>query len=236
MTKTGLIIALDGMPDNKAFEMAKRLGGMGLLFKANDLLYHPIGSRQVINTLKESGEVMADPKIHDIPKTMGNTTRRFSAYGPKLLTVHGSATVEGIREAVEKRGDSDILVVTVLTSISEEECNNIFGAPIKAKVLQFARNAVLGGAQGIVCSGLELGFLKGFPELDPLIRVAAGIRPSWHIDSKDDQKRIITPAMGVKLGARYLVVGRPVTDAEDPVEAAKKTLAEIEEAEAEMAA
>jgi orotidine-5'-phosphate decarboxylase len=140
------------------------------------------------------------------------------------------AAVKGAEKNVNKK--VKILGVTVLTSMNEEECNLSFGAPVKAKVLQFARNAVLAGLYGIVCSPLELEFLSKFPETDSLIKVTPGIRPQWHIDPSDDQSRITTPAKAVKMGSDYLVIGRPILKADDPLEAFLKTKDEVEKAEA----
>lgn len=233
--KTKIIIALDDMADEAAFVLAGKLAGVNVLFKADDLLDSELGAKRVIERLG-IGEVMADPKLHDIPKTVGNRTKRFAAYGPKFLTVHASGGIEMIRAAVENRGATDILAVTVLTSLNEEECTLNLGGPVKAKALLYARNALIAGAQGIVCSAQELEFFSKFPELKNLIKVTPGIRPVWHLDPKDDQKRIMTPEKAVKLGADYLVIGRPITKAADPVEALEKTIKEIETAEAAVAA
>lgn len=219
-----IIVALDDLTPADALALAEKLSGTGVLFKANDLLDDP--GPAIIKALAGFGGVMADPKFHDIPNTMKNRVKKFAVLGPKFITVHASAGVPAMRAAVEKCGDSQILAVTVLTSLSEDECNLIFGAPVKAKVLQFARDALLAGVHGIVCSPKELEFLKGFPELAGLIKVTPGIRPVWHFGT-EDQARVTTPADAVKMGANYLVIGRPIVKAKDPAEAVRKTQDEI---------
>jgi orotidine-5'-phosphate decarboxylase len=237
MAKTKIIVALDGLEIGRAMVLAESLASLGVLFKANDLLDTNIGL-QVIKGLKDLGVgVMADPKVHDIPNTAKNRIKKFAAFGPDLITVHASGGVEMMRYAVEGAGSvSKILAVTVLTSLGEEECNINLGGPVKVKVLQYARNAVLAGAYGIVSSGEELAFLSKYPETRILKKVVPGIRPTWEITEKDDQKRVVTPANAVKGGADYLVIGRPIYEAADPAEAVRRIQKEIEEAEAEMAA
>ncbi|MDD5290688.1 MAG: orotidine-5'-phosphate decarboxylase [Patescibacteria group bacterium] len=219
-----IIVALDDLTAEKALALAEKLSGTGVLFKANDLLDDP--GPNIIEELSVFGGVMADPKFHDIPNTVGNRVKKMANYGPRFITVHASGRIPMMRAAVEKCGDSRILAVTVLTSLGEDECQLTFGAPVKAKVLQFARDAVLAGVHGIVCSPKELEFLSGFPELAGLIKVTPGIRPVWHLGT-EDQARVTTPADAVKMGANYLVIGRPIVKAEDPAEAVRKTQEEI---------
>lgn len=227
---TGIIVALDDLEIGKALGLARTLEGAEVLFKANDLLDDNLGLG-VIKELKTYGGVMADPKLHDIPNTVKNRIKKFVYFKPDFITVHASGGIEMMRAAVENCGNSKILAVTVLTSLGEEECNINLGGPVKAKVLQYARNAVIAGVHGIVCSANELEFLSKFPELKSLIRVTPGIRPIWHLDANDDQSRVTTPAKAVEYGTNYMVIGRPIVKANDPVEAVKKTKAEIEEAE-----
>ena len=239
--KMGIIIALDGMKKKDAIELAKKLSSASQIvcFKANDLLDDEGG--KIIEELSQYGLVMADPKYHDIPNTVGNRVKKISSYHPMFITVHASGGIEMMRAAVENTSEitvaikSKILAVTVLTSLDEEECNLNLGGPVKAKVLQFARNAILSGVEGIVCSANELAFLSKFPELKWLIKVTPGIRPKWHIDPSDDQARIVTPADAVKLGADFIVIGRPIVRAKDPLKALEDTISEIEEAERELA-
>jgi orotidine-5'-phosphate decarboxylase len=146
-----------------------------------------------------------------------------------FITVHGQ-NIAILRNAVKNCGDSKILAITVLTSIGEEECSLNLGGPVKAKVLQFARNAVLAGAHGIVCSARELIFLSNYPETHGLIKVTPAIRPEWYHDPKDDQARPTTIETAVLAGADYLVIGRPIITAPRPKIALLRSMAEVEEA------
>ncbi|HDH31441.1 MAG TPA: orotidine-5'-phosphate decarboxylase [Candidatus Wolfebacteria bacterium] len=219
-----IIVAFDGMKYDDVLPLAEALSGMGVLFKVNDLL-DEYGVK-IIESLKYFGGVMADPKLYDIPNTVKNRIKRYAAFKPDFITVHASGGIDMMRAAVDSC-DSKILAVTVLTSLTEEECNINLGGPVKAKVLQFARNAVLAGVHGIVCSSQELKFLSEFRELKALIKVTPGIRPVWHLDPKDDQSRVTTPADAVDMGSDYLVIGRPIIKALNPVEAVRKTKKEI---------
>lgn len=224
MAKPMIIVALDGMEYDTALWMAEGLSRFGVLFKANDLLDDKGPS--VIGRLSSFGGVMADPKFHDIPNTVANRVKKYAVHNPSMITVHASGGIDMMRKAAENH--KGILAVTVLTTQGEEECTLNLGGSVKAKVLQYARNAVLAGVYGIVCSAQELEFLSKFPELDHLVKVTPAIRPAWHIDPKDDQKRIVTPAQAAKLGADYIVIGRPIVEDDDPVEAVRRTLEEIE--------
>lgn len=228
-----IIVALDGMTLNGTVEMAEKLRDVVGAFKVNDALDHSIGP-SIISRLGEIGNVMADTKFHDIPNTVANRVHNliFGAEPhPLFITVQASGGIAMMSKALESIdamvSSTKILAVTVLTSLNEEDCNLTFGAPVKAKVLQFARWAMLAGVQGIVCSPKELEFLSKYPELEDLIRVVPGIRPKWAV-KPDDQKRVTTPADAISMGADYLVIGRPITKADDPVEAAKRILEEIQ--------
>lgn len=184
---------------------------------------------------------------------MGKASKAVSAIGVKMFNVHASAGMVAMIEAKknagytpypqhpELRGVDDlvdhgdwqrplVLAVTVLTSLEENNAHLIFGAPTKAKVLQFARDAKIAGCDGIVCSPQELEFLDNHSELSGLFRVVPGIRPKWSVVG--DQKRIMTPADAIKAGADYLVIGRPITDPPKevgtPVDAVKRIIEEIE--------
>jgi len=222
-----IVIPLDGMTRETALEVAAKLAGKVWGFKANDLLVEcGVG---IITELKQFGNVFADPKLHDIPSTVANSMAKLAAAGADLVTVHASGGVEMMRAAVDAAGESKVLAVTVLTSLDEDSAHLIFGNPIKATVLQFARNASLAGVYGVVCSPKELEILGKQPELQPLAKVTPGIRPAWH-QVGDDQKRVMTPAEAAELGATLLVIGRPILKADDPLEAAERTAQEIQEA------
>ena len=122
-----------------------------------------------------------------------------------------------------------MLGVTVLTSVDEEECQSIFSCSTKAGVLRFARMAQLAGVAGLVSSPQEAEMLAGKKEL-VLAANTPGIRPEWSLVAGDDQRRVMTPGKAMKAGVKRIVVGRPITQADNPLEAVRRTLDEMEAA------
>ena len=245
MAESKIIVALDGMVRRDALDLADILKGEVWGFKANDLL-DKIGTRKCIYELGKYGKVMADPKLYDIPNTMKNRIEVYfggveekgeitieEIYQADIVTVMACAGMDALIGVAETKSGfkapTDIAVVTVLTSFDEEECNINLGGHVKAKVLQYARNAVLAGCDEIVCSAQELLFLEQHPELQALKRITPGIRPKGV--KADDQKRINTPEEAVKNGADKLVIGRAITEAEDPLAAAQSINEGIEKVE-----
>ncbi len=237
-----VIVALDGMSSEKALELAETLKGQVAGFKANDLL-DLAGPTTAIKTLRRYGIVMADPKLHDIPNTVRNRTAIYANAGTNILTVQASGGIEMMRAAVATAEEvyhknknlpwTSIAAVTVLTSLNEEECQINLGGPVKAKVLQYARNAVLAGVDNIVCSAKELEFLNKFPELNLLAKITPGITPEW-ANKSVDQKRITTPTTAIKNDASFLVIGRAITKPPEgmtSLDAVQRILTEVETAE-----
>lgn len=192
--------------------------------------------RQLFNLV--SGTFFWDGKWHDIPNTTKQAMLGANIVAPGFVNVHASAGIDAMGQVVDLNTNSRVLAVTVLTSLEENEAHDIYGSPSKAKVLRFARDAKLAGCDGIVCSPQELPLLKTRRELRGLLFVVPGVRPVWA--STDDQKRVMTPGEAIKAGADYLVIGRPITkppkEVGSPVDAFDRIIAEIEAAEAEMAA
>ncbi|MFA6184845.1 MAG: orotidine-5'-phosphate decarboxylase [Candidatus Shapirobacteria bacterium] len=171
------------------------------------------------------GQLFWDGKWADIPNTVGQAALAIQSLNPKLINIHASCGVTAIKEVVKNKGFSQVLGVTVLTSIDSEECVSIFGNKPGIKVVEFAKFLIDSGADGIICSPQELRLLEGFP----LIKVTPGVRPVWA--SVNDQKRVMTPSEAVKAGADYLVIGRPITSPPNGItqlEAVKKIIEELE--------
>lgn len=232
-------VALDGMAAGDLFNAAVALAAKRPILKLNDALDDPEVGPAALRKLAENGIPWADIKGHDIENTMANRAKKLAAAGAGIITIHASNTVAAMRAAVENRGEADILAVTILTHMTEEECQRIYGRPIKAMVLQFARDANIAGVQGIVCSAKELKFLAHprFSDLANLIKVTPAMRPLWYQDAHDDQERTMTPAEAIKLGADFLVMGRPILNAGIPMlEAMDRAVKEVMDARAEMAA
>jgi orotidine-5'-phosphate decarboxylase len=226
-----IIVALDGMETADAIVLAQQLKGYVWGFKINDLFIN--AGPEVVSRLKEFGEVFLDLKFHDIPATVANYAKKVAGIpGVKIFNVHASGGAEMIKEAVKNKGNCEVFAVTILTSLSNEDCQRIYGIPLKEKVIQLAREAKEAGVEGIVCSATDLEFLNKEPDLKDLKKITPGIRPNWAV--KGDQKRITTPAGAIEAGAYKLVIGRPITkpppEIGTPVEAAKKIAEEIEKA------
>ena len=213
--KNPIIIALDGMSEKEALKIAKLFKGKVWGFKVNDLLFQGVG---IIKKLKKFGKVFADAKLHDIPNTVANQTHRLSMAGADLITIHALGGIEMMKMAKKMAGQSKILAVTILTS----HYNNL---SIEKDITKLMSDASRAGVDGIVCSAHELKFLQRINK--NLLKVVPGIRPIWY-GKKDDQKRTVTPRRAMELGADLLVVGRPITEAPDKVEALRKILAELE--------
>ena len=229
--KEKIIVALDVYDFEKAENLVKDLAPYVGCFKIGLELISSVGGPQAVRFVHGlEGEVFYDGKFKDIPNTIGRASRAVSALGVKMFNVHASAGIEAMRAAVDNKGNSLVLAVTVLTSLEENNAHLIFGAPTKAKVLQFARDAKIAGCDGIICSPRELEFIGNYPELKGLLKVVPGIRPKWSVAG--DQKRITTPSDAIKAGADYLVIGRPITnppkEVGTPVDAVKRIIEEIE--------
>lgn len=175
--------------------------------------------------------VFLDLKLHDIPNTVAGAVRAVLPLTPRMLTIHaagGSAMIRAAREAAETAGPSRplILGVTVLTSLDDADLRATGVADVTAaQVLRLARLAVGAGADGLVCSPLEVAMLRR--ELGPAVTlVVPGIRPAGA--AAGDQARTMTPAQAIAAGADWIVIGRPITGASDPGAAAAAIAASIE--------
>lgn len=227
-----IIVALDVSSLKEAGPLILQLAPHVSCFKVGLELITAVGAPQVIAFIRErGGEVFFDGKFNDIPNTVGKATAAVSALKVSMLNVMASAGIEAMMAAVEKKGCSKVLAVTVLTSLEENNAHLIFGAPTKAKVLQLARDAKMAGVDGIICSPQELELLNKQKELASLLKVTPGVRPLGA--AVGDQKRVMTPAEAILAGATALVIGRPITkpDTGTPVEATQRIADEIATAE-----
>lgn len=209
MDSNKLIIALDGLDVGEALGFADLLRSKVWGFKVNDLLFADHG---IIRKLKEFGHVFADAKLHDIPNTVKNSTAKISVEGADMITVHALGGVEMMRSAKEVAGGSKVLAVTVLTSSADSK-----------EVIRLTREALKAGVDGVVCSGRDLEEINKVPGAENLLKVVPGVRPTWY-KAKDDQKRTITPEEAFRNDADYLVIGRPILNADDPIEAIKNLI------------
>jgi len=207
----------------------------------NKLVYHrykiiKIIYCRIVKLIQECGPagVFLDLKLHDIPATVAGAMRGIIDLGVQFVTVHCGETPEMLKAAVAAAGRSvGVLGVTVLTSVSAEDIqaagfSQEYFYNMAVLVMKRAAMASAAGCAGIVCSGHEVKSVKEKFGRD-FITVTPGIRPLWDVSGKDDQKRITTPAQAVQNGADYLVIGRPIRNAKDPREAARRIAEEIDE-------
>lgn len=200
-------------------------------FKIGLELMNAAGTPQAVHHIQRlGGAVFLDVKFNDIPHTIGAASRVVSGLGVKFFNVHASAGIDGIKAAADQKGSSQLLVVTILTSMDDATCERTFGTIAQNKVVQFAHDAVAAGADGIICSPRELEILSPIPELADLLKVTPGIRPDW--SEANDQKRTLTPKEAIALGASHLVIGRPISSPPrgigGPIEAAQAILKELD--------
>ena len=165
-------------------------------------------------------QIFLDLKLHDIPNTVGAATAQVAALKPKFLTVHASGGSAMIQAAATNAPETDITAVTILTSLSQDDLNEIGyeGTP-QSRAIEMAKLAVKAGAKAIVCSPLEIeGIRAAIP--NEISIITPGIRPKGSAGS-DDQKRVLDPKSAIQAGANYLVIGRPITGASDMAAVAK---------------
>ena len=187
---------------------------------------------EIVRELKRRGHpIFLDLKLHDIPNTVKKAMRVLSSLDIDLCNVHAAGTVEMMRAALEglTRPDGSrplLIAVTQLTSTSEERMQQelLIGAGINETIVKYAQNAREAGLDGVVCSPLEAAMVKDACGPD-FLAVTPGIR--FADAAADDQVRITTPARAREIGSDYIVVGRPVTAAPDPVAAYERCLKEF---------
>lgn len=224
-----LIVALDVSSAAEAQKMVQRLGDAAGIYKVGLQLFTSEGPGFVKDLVASGRKVFLDLKLHDIPNTVSHAAKSAAELGVHMLTVHASGGSAMLRAAVEAAaGRVNILAVTVLTSLSSDDLNEI-GVPgeITDQALRTAALAQNAGCQGIVSSPRELVPLRKQVGKDFLI-VTPGIRPVGA--ETHDQQRIATPSLAIANGASHIVVGRPITHASDPANAAQTIIAEMEHA------
>jgi orotidine-5'-phosphate decarboxylase len=232
-----IIVALDGLTWDEMLRLIHLLYDWVAGFKFNDALdKNAMGILGNIRSICKEHILWADPKLHDIPNTVGNRMRNFSEMGATWVTVHASGGVAMMKKAVENQGKSRVIGVTVLTSLNEDDCMRIYRRTVAEAVKDFSLDVKEAGGWGLVCAPRDLPALSPFPEVSSLTKITPAIRPTWAVAR--DQKRPTTPAEAIKGGARYLVVGdpilRPPAEIGSPLEAAKLINQEVEEALASM--
>ena len=234
--KDYIVFPLDFPSMEEAERFVRLLDGEVGMFKIGLELFIQQGPSVVerVKALTGAG-IFLDLKLHDISATVGRAMARVADLGVDLITVHTASSAQMLEMAVRGgKGKAAVLGVTLLTDndaaavkaggFKEEYVNSTLEL-----VMLRARMAKAAGCTGVVCSGQEVGVIK--KELGrEFMAVTPGIRPGWTLTANDDQKRVTTPGKAVTLGSDYIVIGRPIRDAEDPVKAARMVAEEIDEA------
>jgi orotidine-5'-phosphate decarboxylase len=221
-----LIVALDLPETAAARNLVERIGDAAVFYKIGMELCMSPGFFELLEWLRGRGKkVFVDLKFFDIPETVARAVRSLSERGAQFCTIHGNQAIMEAAAGAKGKG-LQVLAVTALTSLDRGDLDDLgFQCDVESLVLSRARRALAAGCDGVVSSGLEVAKLR-LEAPRELIVVTPGIRP---VDNRaeSDQKRVMTPTRALQAGADYLVVGRPIRDAEDPRAAAEAIQAEI---------
>lgn len=226
-----VIIACDFAGKEELFSFLQRFTDEKPFLKIGMELFYAEGP-SIVKELKARGhKIFLDLKLHDIPNTVKKAMAVLSHLEIDMCNVHAAGTISMMEAALEGLTRPDgtrplLIAVTQLTSTSEERMQNdlLIDRPLEEVVMHYAANAKIAGLDGVVCSPLEAGEVKAvcgnsFLTVTPGVRFADG--------EKGDQVRITTPAKAREMGSDYIVVGRPITQAEDPVAAYRRCVAEF---------
>ena len=226
-----VIIACDFDSAEKTFAFLDKFTGKKPFVKIGMELYYAEGPSIVKEIKKRGHKIFLDLKLHDIPNTVKKAMAVLSRLDVDMTNLHAAGTKRMMQAAIEGLTRPDgtrpmLIAVTQLTSTDQESMENdlLINAPIDEVVMHYASCAADAGLDGVVCSPLEAGKVhdkcgKNFVTVTPGVRFADG--------DVGDQKRVMTPAEANKIGSDYIVVGRPITAAEDPVAAYEKCVAEF---------
>jgi len=229
MSAERILCAIDTADLGVALDLAQALAGRIGGLKVGKELFTAHGPEAVARIIGAGHKVFLDLKYHDIPATVAGAVRAAAGLGCFVLTVHASGGPEMLRASAEAAAGSAnpplVVGVTVLTSLDAGDLDAVGQSGlVSQQVLRLAGLARSCGLGGVVCSPHELVELRG--ELgDDFKLIVPGVRPVWA--GADDQKRVMTPAEAVAAGADYLVIGRPITRAADPADAARRIADEI---------
>jgi orotidine-5'-phosphate decarboxylase len=231
-----LVLALDVDDFKRAEGLVDKLSDYVGIFKIGNQLFTAEGAK-VVNMINERGsKVFLDLKFHDIPNTVARAAEVATKLGVYIFNVHTSGGYEMMKAAADATAKTSlalginkplILGVTLLTSINQEILEKEIGIKkrLEEQVVHMAKLAKVAGLDGVVASSWEIKEIKKACGRDFVI-LTPGIRPTGK--SSDDQKRVMIPREAIKLGADFLVIGRPIRNAVNPVEAAKEILREME--------
>ena len=235
MSQNQLIVALDVGNLTAANQLVTTLSDEVTWFKIGKELFTAVGPTSVKLLLEAKKNIFLDLKFHDIPNTVAGAVGSATKIGANLINMHASGGLEMMRaaaEVAEKQASElgipkpTLLGVTLLTSIDEMTFQRDFGTrrKLKDQVAYLAELSQRAGLDGVVASPLEIGLIRKVCG-DDFVIVTPGVRPAWA--ASNDQQRVMTPAEAIDAGADYIVVGRPITAADNPRKAARTILQEI---------
>ncbi|MBN2494013.1 MAG: orotidine-5'-phosphate decarboxylase [Deltaproteobacteria bacterium] len=228
-----IIVALDVSGREELLQLIRTLRGTVGMFKVGKQLFTALGPEALALIKKEGGEVFLDLKFHDIPNTVAGAVRAACRHGVAMLTVHasgGRAMLEAAVQAAREMVSAPLVIgATVLTSLGAQDLELIgLAGPPEQAVLRLGGLAIEAGLDGLVASARELTALRAEFGKQPFL-VTPGIRPKGA--AAHDQQRVATPLKAVSDGADFLVIGRPITRADDPLAAVEAIVDELVEAE-----
>lgn len=233
--KERVIVALDTSDLKYAKKLVGLLKDSVKVFKIGSELFTSHGPKAVKMVQESGANVFLDLKFHDIPNTTAQAARAAARLGVFMFNVHASGGLQMMQEACVASADEarkrnltppKLIAVTLLTSLSQEEVDKEieFKKGVAEMVLDFAQLASRAGLDGVVASAMEVKKIKS--KIGPqFLIVTPGIRPLGA--ERGDQRRVVTPAEAFQLGSDYIVIGRPITEAPDPKEAAERIFQEL---------
>ena len=230
-----LVVALDVDSSDQALFLVERLRGVAGLFKVGKQLFTAAGPGIVRKIIAMGERVFLDLKFHDIPNTVAMAGVEATRLGVSVFNVHamgGSKMMRAVYEAVTETAEREkivrplILGVTVLTSHTQDSLKEVgIDRKLEDEVVNLARLCAASDLDGVVASPLEIASIRSSVADPGFVILTPGVRPAGA--SINDQSRVMTPAEAIRAGANFLVIGRPITAANDPVAAARKIVEEI---------
>ena len=229
--KRDVIVALDFKDGKTALNFLDKFVDKKLFVKVGMELFYAEGP-SIVKEIKERGhKIFLDLKLHDIPNTVKGGMRSLSHLGVDIVNVHAAGTISMMKAALEGSIRDDgtrplVIAVTQLTSTSEERMKEelLIESKINDTIVHYAKNAKKAGLDGVVCSPLEAGMVKNAVGMD-FITITPGVR--FYDGEKGDQVRVTTPMKAKEIGSDFIVVGRPITQAENPVEVYNRCVKEF---------
>ena len=210
-----IIVAIDEINFNKALNIINNLDSSKCMIKIGSVAFNSLGHKVIEYAAQKGFDIFLDLKLHDIPNTVKKSIEGLLSLPISMLTIHTSGGKDMMMAAMEAVSGTQIKVfgVTALTSLNNDDTNQIFQRTTAGQVDAMLNLAQEAGIDGVVCSPQELELVN---KRENLLSITPGIRLQ---DSNDDQKRVMTPKEAINLGADFLVIGRPITEAENIGEA-----------------